>query len=52
MPSQSSPHEVSQSGQGGGRGSNTGTSRRDHGSGGGVGLPDGSAVKDGSSIKV
>ena len=52
MSSEDSPHETSQSGQGGGRGSNTGTSRRDHGGGGGAPLRDGSTVKDGCSIKI
>ena len=44
-------HESPHSGQGCGRGSSTGASRRDHG-GCGAGLRDGSAVKDGSSIKA
>ena len=52
MSSEGSPHEASQSSQGGGCGSSTGTSRRDHGSGGGAGAIDGSAVKDGNSIKT
>ena len=47
-----SPYEASQSGQGGGRRSTTGTSRRDHGGGGEAGLCDGLAVEDGRSIKV
>ena len=47
-----SPYEASQSGQGGGCGSITGTSRRDYGGGGGAGRRDRSAVQDGSSIKV
>ena len=51
MSSESSPHEASQSGQSGDR-NNTGTSRRDHGGGGGAGLRDESAVKDDSSIKT
>ena len=42
---------MSQSGQGDGRGSSMGTSCRDHG-GGGVGLHDGSVVKDSSPIKA
>ena len=47
-----SPHEASQSGQGGGRDSNTDTSRRDHGGGDRGGLHDGSTVEAGSSIKA
>ena len=43
---------MSQSGQGGGRGSNMGTSCQDHGGGGGAGLHDGSAVEDSSAIKA
>jgi len=46
------PHEAFQSGQGGGRGSNSGISRQDHGGGGGAGLHDGSTVKDDSLIKA
>ena len=52
MSSEDSPYEVSQSGQDGGRGSNMGTSYRDHGGGGGAGLHDGSVVKDSSTIKA
>ena len=53
MSSEGSPHEISQSGQGGGRGSSAGTSHRDHdGDKGRAGLYDGSTVKDGSSIKA
>ena len=52
LPSEGFPHKASQSGQGGGRGSNTGTLRRDQGGGGGDGLRDGSAVEAGSSINV
>jgi len=39
-----SPHEASQSGQGGSRGSSTGISRRDHDGGSGAGLHDKSVV--------
>ena len=52
LSNENSPHEASQSGQGGDRGSSTGTSHRDHAGGGGASLRDGSTVEDGSSIKV
>jgi len=41
------PYEASQSGQGSGRGSIIGTSRRDHGGGGGISFRDRSDVNDG-----
>ena len=50
--SEGPPHEVSQLGYGGGRGSSTGTSCWDHGGGGGVGRRDGLAVQYGSSIQA
>ena len=52
LSSEGSPHEALQSGQGGGRGSNTTTSHQVHDGRGGAGLCDGSVVKEGSSIKV
>ena len=52
MSSEGSPHEASQSGQGGGRDSNTIISHRNHGDGGEASLSEGSAVKDGTSIKA
>ena len=50
MSSEGTPHEASQSGQGVGRGSNGGTSHRDHDGGGGADLCNESIVKDGNSI--
>jgi len=52
LSSEDSPHEASQSGQGGGRESNTGTTLRDHDDGGGAGLRDGLTVENGCLIKV
>ena len=46
--SECSLYEAPQSGQAGGRGNNTGISHRNHDGGGGAGLYDGSAVKEGS----
>ena len=51
LSSEDSPHEASQSGQSGGRGSSMGTSCRDHRGGGGAGLHDRSVVEDSSTIK-
>jgi len=51
LSSEGFPYEALQSVQGGGRDSNTGVSHRDHGGGGG-GLCDESAVKEGTSIKT
>ena len=52
MLSEDSPHKASQSGYGGGRKIITSASHRDQGGRGGVGFYDGSAVKDGNSIKT
>ena len=52
LSSEESAHEASQSGQGGGCGSNTDTSRRDHDSRGGTGLRDRSIVEADSLIKT
>jgi len=52
LSSAGSPHKAPQSSQSDGRVSITGTSHRDHHGGGGGGLCDGSAVKEGSSIKA
>ena len=49
MSSEGSPYEVSQSGQGGGRGSNTNASWMAHSGGGGIGIHDRSNVNGGRS---